>query len=100
MSKFTNEKTPDVSETSGASSRVSTDGGVNHQPHLSTNGGGKQAGTLAAGSVEELGGTNLLDSALRYGQQGWKIFPVDGKKEPLTPHSFKDATIDPAQIEA
>jgi hypothetical protein len=110
MPEYTNEKTPDVGGTSGGSSGVLTDGGVNHhtstgdlsmqQKQYTPNGGGKQADNLAAGSVEELGGTNLLDSGLRYSKRGWKIFPVDGKKEPLTKHGFKDATTDENQIEA
>jgi hypothetical protein len=54
----------------------------------------------ASDSIEENGGENLLDSGLRYIKRGWSIFPCNGKKIPLTPHGFKDATTDEAQIRA
>jgi hypothetical protein len=50
--------------------------------------------------VNELGGLDLLDSGVRHARRGWRIFPVDGKKVPLTPHGFKDATTDEARITA
>jgi hypothetical protein len=54
----------------------------------------------AQAPFDELGGENLLDAGLRYARRGWKISPVDGNKEPLTPHGFKDATTDEAVITA
>lgn len=39
-----------------------------------------------------------IDHALRYGDLGYPVFPCNGKV-PLTPHGFKDATTDVAQIE-
>jgi hypothetical protein len=49
----------------------------------------------------------LLAAARRYAATGWPVFPCtpDGTPEPdhkapLTPHGFKDATTDPAQIRA
>ncbi len=38
--------------------------------------------------------------ALRYAAAGLLIFPVNANKKPLTTHGFKDATSDPAAIEA
>ena len=42
-----------------------------------------------------------LAQALKYAAHGWPVFPVvPGEKIPVTPHGFKDATTDPAQIRA
>jgi Bifunctional DNA primase/polymerase, N-terminal len=38
--------------------------------------------------------------APRYAAAGLSVFPVTAAKNPLTTHGFKDATTDPAQIEA
>jgi hypothetical protein len=65
--------------------------------HFSTTDGRKQAQTSAE-QTKEFGGTDLLDAGLRYIARGWKIFPCNGKKIPLTLHGFKDATTDEQQI--
>jgi Bifunctional DNA primase/polymerase, N-terminal len=41
-----------------------------------------------------------LAEALRYARAGLRIFSVRADKTPLTPHGFKDASTDPATIEA
>ncbi len=42
-----------------------------------------------------------LSAAIHYAELGYPVFPcVPGTKKPLTEHGFKDATTDPAQIEA
>ena len=42
-----------------------------------------------------------LARALEYARHGWPVFPCrPGRKEPDTPHGFKDATIDPERITA
>ena len=46
-------------------------------------------------------GETALARALRYAQHGWPVFPCrPGRKEPDTPHGFKDATTDPGRITA
>ncbi len=43
----------------------------------------------------------LLRAALRYAELGYPVFPcAPGKKTPLTPHGFKDATTEAATLEA
>ena len=45
--------------------------------------------------------STLLDAALRYAALGYPVFPcLPGEKAPITPHGFRDATTDIAQIEA
>jgi Bifunctional DNA primase/polymerase, N-terminal len=40
-------------------------------------------------------GTAMLSSALDYARRDWPVFPCwPGRKEPLTTHGFKDATVD------
>jgi len=44
---------------------------------------------------------HLVNAALRYAELGYPVFPcAPGGKVPFTPHGFKDATTDTAQIEA
>ena len=46
-------------------------------------------------------GQTALVRALAYARHGWPVFPCrPGRKEPDTPHGFKDATTDPRQITA
>jgi|SRR5262245_34177450 len=45
--------------------------------------------------------SNALDAALEYARKGLPVFPCSPlDKKPLTPHGFKDATTDAAQIHA
>src|SRR6516225_1412148 len=76
------------------------DGGeVNRRQHNSANGNTSKA-TCSAELLFECGGKNLLDAGLRAAKRGWKIFPCNSNKEPLTSHGFKDATTDEAIISA
>lgn len=43
--------------------------------------------------------SELLEAALRYAELGYPVFPcASGRKTPLTPRGFHDATTDPEQI--
>ena len=94
---YQNEKTP-AGETTGVNG-VSDGGALNHRQHTTVNGGGGKAQSVAERLFEN-GGENLLDAGLRAAKRGWRIFPCNGKKEPLTSHGFKDATTDEAAIRA
>jgi hypothetical protein len=50
--------------------------------------------------VETFSGTQptVLDAALDYARKGIPVFPCNAAKEPLTKHSFKDASTDQLQI--
>lgn len=39
-----------------------------------------------------------LGAALTYARAGWPVFPCHPDKSPMTPHGFKDATIDEERI--
>ena len=93
---YKNEKTP-AGEMTGVNG-VSDGGALNCQ-HTTVIGGAGKAQS-AAERLFENGGENLLDAGLRAAKRGWKIFPCNGKKEPLTQHGFKDATTDEAIIRA
>src|SRR5579871_4239371 len=50
-------------------------------------------------SVAHRDGSRMLKAALKYAQQSIPVFPIRSRgKEPITPHGFKDATTDEAQI--
>ena len=93
---YQNEKTP-AGETTGANGV--SDGGALNCPHTTVSGGAGKAQS-AAERLFENGGESLLDAGLRAAKRGWKIFPCDGKKQPLTQRGFKDATTDEAIIRA
>jgi hypothetical protein len=52
----------------------------------------------AEASVEAAG--DVLAAALAYAGRGWRIFPVNAHKEPLTARGFKDATADEDALQA
>jgi hypothetical protein len=91
------ERAPAVA-TAGAKDK--DDDSVNCQRHYTANTVRLQAATVAERSFDEFGGCDLLDAGLRATKRGWKIFPCNGKKEPLTAHGFKDATTNEQQIRA
>jgi Bifunctional DNA primase/polymerase, N-terminal len=91
---YQNDKTP-AGETTGVNGV--SDGGALNCPHTTVNGGAGKAQS-AAERLFVCGGENLADAGLRAAKRGWKIFPCNGKKEPLTSHGFKDATTDEAII--
>ena len=65
---------------------------MNRHQQYTTNGGGKQQQDNADCLFDEFGGSDFLDAGLKAIERGWKIFPCNGKKQPLTDHGFKDAT--------
>ena len=73
---------------------MTNDDGVNRHDTYTTTGGRSKV----RDNAEENGGENLLDSGLRYIKRGWKIFPCNSRKIPLTPHGFYDSTTDEVQI--
>src|SRR5262249_59723022 len=75
-------------------------GGEVNPCHYNSANGNRSKATSSAELLFECGGESLFDAGLRAAKRGWKIFPCDGKKKPLTQHGFKDATTDEAIIRA
>jgi len=65
---------------------------INRQQHTTTTSAGTQATDFA-----ELGGKDFLDAGLQAAKLGWRIFPCNGRKEPLVKWK-QAATIDEATI--
>jgi hypothetical protein len=75
---------------------------IEQGPHIQTTSPGKEKAALMDGDKNNntaANGQGALAEALRYAAR-FKIFPVNAAKKPLTLHGFKDATSDPATIEA
>jgi hypothetical protein len=65
--------------------------------HITPN-NNKTQGQSTADQIKEFGGTDLLDAGLRAIARGWKVFPCNGQKRPLTPNGCYDGTTDEQQI--
>jgi hypothetical protein len=55
-------------------------------------------GRSKGNTFNEHGGESFLDAGLQAIARGCKIFPCNGKKQPLTPHGCKDASSDEEQV--
>ena len=75
------------------------DGDANRsQKQYTTNSGQTQPNNTANCLFDEFGGSDFLDAGLRAIARGWKIFPCNGRKQPLTDHGFKDGTTNKTTI--
>ena len=75
------------------------DGDANRsQEQYTTNSGQTQPNNTADCLFDEFGGSDFLDAGPRAIARGWKIFPCNGMKQPLTDHGFKDGTTNKTTI--